>query len=218
MVGRRVRDLGDAETILTGAGQRVFNVTLNGATVLSNFDIYASAGGMNIAIDKTFPVTVANGQISLNFIVNVQNPKVNAIQIVPAGTYAYSQSSYYAYSQGTYYVYSQSSYYAYSQAAYYAYSQAAYTGNAVPAAFFGQNLVNVTSASQYPTVSIGGMGKQSNAEWEHVEPFAPGTWSICNGTIVGSHCYLFSSGNSAVSGGVTVNAVSPWTRRCRWRP
>jgi Malectin domain len=96
-----------AETYLTGAGQRVFNVTLNGATVLSNFDIYAAAGGMNIAVDKTFPVSVTGGQISLNFIANVENPKVNAIQIVPGAAYAYSQSAYYTYSQSTYYAYSQ---------------------------------------------------------------------------------------------------------------
>jgi len=163
-----------AETILTGAGQRVFNVTLNGATVLSNFDIYASAGGMNIAIDKTFPVTVANGQISLNFIVNVQNPKVNAIQIVPAGTYAYSQSSYYAYSQGTYYVYSQSSYYAYSQSAYYAYSQSAYTGgNAVPATYFGlhDNFAANNGGSPFPLVSFGAtrFWDLNNVTWSEIE-------------------------------------------------
>ena len=36
-----------AETYVTGAGQRLFNVSINGATVLTNFDIYASAGGAN---------------------------------------------------------------------------------------------------------------------------------------------------------------------------
>src|SRR5262249_59320835 len=32
------------EPTLFGAGQRVFNVTLNGAAFLTNFDIYAAAG------------------------------------------------------------------------------------------------------------------------------------------------------------------------------
>ncbi|PYX88415.1 MAG: hypothetical protein DMG67_17195, partial [Acidobacteria bacterium] len=30
-----------------GIGQRVFNVTINGSNVLSNFDIFATAGAMN---------------------------------------------------------------------------------------------------------------------------------------------------------------------------
>ena len=32
-----------AETYLTAAGQRLFSVSINGTTVLSSFDIYASA-------------------------------------------------------------------------------------------------------------------------------------------------------------------------------
>ncbi|MCL6592025.1 MAG: endo-1,4-beta-xylanase, partial [Firmicutes bacterium] len=43
-----------AETFLTSAGSRRFNVSINGTTVLSNFDIYASAGGQNKAIARTF--------------------------------------------------------------------------------------------------------------------------------------------------------------------
>ncbi len=46
-----------AETYLTAAGQRLFNVPINGTTVLSSFDIYASAGGQNRAIARTFTTT-----------------------------------------------------------------------------------------------------------------------------------------------------------------
>jgi ABC-2 type transport system ATP-binding protein len=35
-----------AETYWTAAGQRTFNVPINGTSVLSNFDIFATAGGM----------------------------------------------------------------------------------------------------------------------------------------------------------------------------
>jgi hypothetical protein len=38
-----------AELWWTAAGQRVFNVSINGAKVLSNFDIFATAGGRNKA-------------------------------------------------------------------------------------------------------------------------------------------------------------------------
>jgi hypothetical protein len=41
-----------AETYLTSSGGRVFNVSINGTAVLSNFDIYAAAGGQNRAIAR----------------------------------------------------------------------------------------------------------------------------------------------------------------------
>jgi hypothetical protein len=73
-----------AETYWTAAGQRIFNVILNGTTVLSNFDIFADAGGEYIADDKTFSTTVNSaGQVVIQF----QNgsadyAKVDAIQLV----------------------------------------------------------------------------------------------------------------------------------------
>ena len=45
------------ESYVTAAGQRLFNVSINGSTVLSSFDIYASAGGSNRAIARTFNAT-----------------------------------------------------------------------------------------------------------------------------------------------------------------
>jgi hypothetical protein len=45
-----------AEIQYASAGARVFNVTINGAAVLTNFDIVAQAGYWT-AIDKQFPVT-----------------------------------------------------------------------------------------------------------------------------------------------------------------
>lgn len=65
----------------TAPGQRVFNVVLNGNTVLPNFDIVASAGGQFKAIDRTFPVTVNNGLIQITFQPVVSAPQINAIQI-----------------------------------------------------------------------------------------------------------------------------------------
>ncbi|HYT08984.1 MAG TPA: malectin domain-containing carbohydrate-binding protein [Rugosimonospora sp.] len=50
----------------TAAGQRVFDVTVNGLKVLANFDIFAAAGGQSKSIDKTFPVT-ATGPIAVAF-------------------------------------------------------------------------------------------------------------------------------------------------------
>ena len=66
-----------------GANKRLFNVTLNQAQVLQNFDIYAAAGGKYAAIDKTFTVTVTNGQVEIQFDTLKDNAKISAIQITP---------------------------------------------------------------------------------------------------------------------------------------
>jgi hypothetical protein len=71
-----------AEIYWTTTGKRIFNVSINGTQVLSNFDIVAAAGGAAKAIDKTFPVTVTNNQITIQFIPGSADlPKVSAIQI-----------------------------------------------------------------------------------------------------------------------------------------
>lgn len=71
-----------AELYVTGPGQRLFDVVLDGTTVESAFDIYATAGAMNTAVDRSYPVAVSNGQIKLDFNQGtVQFPKVDAIQI-----------------------------------------------------------------------------------------------------------------------------------------
>jgi hypothetical protein len=68
------------------AGSRVFNVDINGTTVLQNFDIYATAG-CETALIEQFPVTTTTGNIKVNFTdVNALHPKINAIEIYPAST------------------------------------------------------------------------------------------------------------------------------------
>jgi hypothetical protein len=50
--------------------------------VLSSFDIYASAGGQNRAIARTFSTTAnSSGQVVIQFISGTQNPKVNGITV-----------------------------------------------------------------------------------------------------------------------------------------
>lgn len=71
-----------AELFVTGAGQRLFDIVLNGTTVESAFDIYAAAGAMNTAVDRSYSVNVSSGQIKLEFNQGtVQFPKVDAIEI-----------------------------------------------------------------------------------------------------------------------------------------
>jgi beta-galactosidase len=73
----------------TKAGQRVFNVSINGTQVLTNFDVFATAGGQDIAIVEPFTATAnAQGQIVLQFNAVTDNAVVNGIEVIapPPGT------------------------------------------------------------------------------------------------------------------------------------
>lgn len=62
-------------------GQRVFNVTLEGATVLSNFDIVAAAGADQRGIVRSFPIT-SDGTVDIDLSQVVENPLINGIEII----------------------------------------------------------------------------------------------------------------------------------------
>ena len=67
----------------TAAGKRVFNVSINGTQVLTNFDIFAAAGGQDIAIVEQFAATAdAQGQIVIQFSTITDNAEVNGIEVV----------------------------------------------------------------------------------------------------------------------------------------
>jgi malectin (di-glucose binding ER protein)/glycosyl hydrolase family 26 len=77
-------DLKFAETYWTTAGQRVFNVSLNNQTALSNFDILAQPNAApKTAVDKVFTTTVTNGTLSIAFSTIRDNAQINAIEILP---------------------------------------------------------------------------------------------------------------------------------------
>jgi hypothetical protein len=71
-----------AELYFNDAGKRRFNVVINGQTVLSDFDMVAQAGAARTAIDRTFPTTVTNGQLVIQFLYgSLDNPYINALEI-----------------------------------------------------------------------------------------------------------------------------------------
>jgi beta-glucanase (GH16 family) len=82
--GSYVLNLHFAEIYWTQAGQRQFNVIVNGTTVLTNFDIFAIAGGENIAIVESFPVTASSaGTVTIQFATgNADLPKVSGIELM----------------------------------------------------------------------------------------------------------------------------------------
>ena len=75
------------ETYWTAAGQRVFNVSINGTQVLTNFDIFAAAGGQNIANIQQFTENAnSSGQYVIQFTSVVNNSIVSGIEIDPPGS------------------------------------------------------------------------------------------------------------------------------------
>ena len=84
--GSYVVNLKFAELYFTSAGQRVFHIVINGQTVQSNFDVVATAPGGNRAIDKSYAVTVTDGVIDIQLVAVTENPKINAIEILPVSS------------------------------------------------------------------------------------------------------------------------------------
>ena len=74
-----------AELFWTATGKRVFNVLINGAAVLSGFDVFATAGGEFKALVRDFAATAtASGQIVINFTTVTDNATIEGIEIIPA--------------------------------------------------------------------------------------------------------------------------------------
>jgi hypothetical protein len=71
----------EAETWWTGAGLRVFNVSIQGRQVLTNFDIFAAAGGQNIPLTLVFTNAVTNSQLQVSFASVVDNARVSGVQV-----------------------------------------------------------------------------------------------------------------------------------------
>lgn len=69
------------EIYFNSPGQRVFNVLINGQTVLANFDMVAQAGA-GAALDKQFTVNVTDGKVVIQLAPVVENPMVSAIEIL----------------------------------------------------------------------------------------------------------------------------------------
>jgi hypothetical protein len=66
---------------ITGAGQRVFSYNVQGQAV-KDFDIFAKVGS-NKADVETYDLEVTDGKLSITFTPNVENPEINAIEIIP---------------------------------------------------------------------------------------------------------------------------------------
>jgi hypothetical protein len=72
------------ELSFTASGSREFNVAIDGTTVLTNFDVFAAAGGQNRAVTEQFTTTSnGSGQVSIVFTVGAKdNPEIAGIEIL----------------------------------------------------------------------------------------------------------------------------------------
>ena len=73
-----------AETFegITGVGQRVFSFNVQGRD-FKDFDVWQKAGGPERALVESVPVDITDGKLQITFTSNVENPEINAIEIIP---------------------------------------------------------------------------------------------------------------------------------------
>jgi VCBS repeat-containing protein len=73
--------LGFADIYWASAGQRVFDVSIEGQEVISDLDIIATVGPKTV-LNLTFQAVVADGVLNIDFVSLVDNAKVSTIQVV----------------------------------------------------------------------------------------------------------------------------------------
>jgi hypothetical protein len=77
-----------AELYFSAAGDRVFNVAINGTAVLTNFDIYATAKANFTAVVQQFTATAnSSGQIVIAFTNGtIDQPMINGVEVLGSST------------------------------------------------------------------------------------------------------------------------------------
>jgi hypothetical protein len=83
--GKYVVKLHFAETFedIAGAGQRVFSFNVEGKE-FKDFDVFVKAGAVRRAYIETVSVEITDGQLDITFTPKIENPEINAIEIIPA--------------------------------------------------------------------------------------------------------------------------------------
>ena len=83
--GSYVVKLHFAETFegVSGPRERVFSFNVEGKE-FKDFDVYVKAGGAGRAYIETVPIEIKDGKLDITFTTNIENPQINAIEILPA--------------------------------------------------------------------------------------------------------------------------------------
>lgn len=82
--GKYLVKLHFAETYegIYAAGERVFTFNVEGKE-FKNFDVWAKSGGALRAYIESVEVEIKDGQLDITFTHQVENPEINAIEILP---------------------------------------------------------------------------------------------------------------------------------------
>jgi len=76
----------EAETYWTNNNQREFNLFIQGQQVLTNYDIFAHAGGQNIPVTLVFTAAVTDAQLEMDFAPGAaDNARASGIQVTKIG-------------------------------------------------------------------------------------------------------------------------------------
>jgi hypothetical protein len=83
--GNYTANLYFAETYdgISGPGDRVFSFNVQGHD-FKDFDVWVKAGGPYRPYLLAVPVTVTNGVFRIDFTSKIENPEINAIELIPA--------------------------------------------------------------------------------------------------------------------------------------
>jgi endoglucanase len=73
-----------AETFdgITGPGERVFSVSVQGQEMLEDFDLFKTVGSLKPLVKEYKGVSVENGQLVIGFTPNIENPQICGIEIL----------------------------------------------------------------------------------------------------------------------------------------
>ena len=71
----------EAENWTNAPNGRLFNVFIEGQQVLTNFDIFAAAGGKSVPVTRVFTNTVADAQLNISFASVIDNARASGIQV-----------------------------------------------------------------------------------------------------------------------------------------
>jgi hypothetical protein len=71
-----------AENAFSATGVRVFSVDMEGTRQITDLDVFATVGA-HAALVTTSLVRVADGQLNIGFVHNVEDPMIDAIEILP---------------------------------------------------------------------------------------------------------------------------------------
>ncbi len=67
----------------TEPGMRLFSVKINGETKLKDLDVFKEAGGFaKPLVMECSDIVVTDGKLKIEFVANVQNPEINAVEIL----------------------------------------------------------------------------------------------------------------------------------------